>query len=165
MKTILAPIDFSDISDAVVREAEGLARGLNGRLVLLNVIQPALPLATDYLSPAVVQSAVEMTDAAEKSAARKLARIARKVEAEAVPVEAVHEIGDPVTVVLAKAESLPADFVVVGSHGHSALFDLVAGSVAHGVLRKAKCPVIVVPAQKTVAPVKHRSTAKAAAVS
>ena len=40
MKTILAPIDFSGVSDAVVNEAATLARALNGRVVLLTVIQP-----------------------------------------------------------------------------------------------------------------------------
>jgi nucleotide-binding universal stress UspA family protein len=33
----------------------------------------------------------------------------------------------------------------MGSHGHTALYDLLVGSTTHQVLRKAKCPVVIVP--------------------
>jgi nucleotide-binding universal stress UspA family protein len=47
MKTILAPVDFSKISDAVVNEAAALARALDGRVILLTVIQPPV-VVTEY---------------------------------------------------------------------------------------------------------------------
>jgi hypothetical protein len=37
--------------------------------------------------------------------------------------------------------------IVMGSHGHGALFNLLMGTVCNGVLRKARCPVVVVPAR------------------
>ena len=40
MKTILAPVDFSAASEAVLTQAIALARALGGRVVLLTVIQP-----------------------------------------------------------------------------------------------------------------------------
>ena len=43
---------------------------------------------------------------------------------------------------------LKADVVVMGSHGHSALRNVLVGSVTEGVLRKAGCPVLVVPRKK-----------------
>jgi nucleotide-binding universal stress UspA family protein len=53
--------------------------------------------------------------------------------------------GAPVNRILEQAESLPADYVVLGSHGHTAVYELLVGSTAHGVLKSATCPVIVVP--------------------
>ncbi|MBI4621943.1 MAG: universal stress protein [Verrucomicrobia bacterium] len=44
-----------------------------------------------------------------------------------------------------QAEKNAADFIVMGSHGHTALYDLVVGSTTHGVLRRATCPVVIVP--------------------
>jgi hypothetical protein len=35
---------------------------------------------------------------------------------------------------------------VIGSHGHTAFHDLLVGGTASGVLKRATCPVVVVPA-------------------
>jgi len=53
--------------------------------------------------------------------------------------------GAPAPLILAQAESEKADYIVMGSHGHTALYDLVVGSTTHQVLRKARCPVMIVP--------------------
>src|SRR5581483_8929082 len=68
MKTILAPIDFSTASDAVVEEAGALARAFNGRVVLLTVIQPPVIL-NEY--SALMDNLAEITAAGEKHAARQ----------------------------------------------------------------------------------------------
>jgi nucleotide-binding universal stress UspA family protein len=34
---------------------------------------------------------------------------------------------------------------VMGSHGHTAFYDLLVGSTTHAVLKRAKCPVVIVP--------------------
>ncbi len=45
------------------------------------------------------------------------------------------------------AARLGAEYIVLGSHGHGKLYDLLVGSVADGVLRSAKVPVVMVPAR------------------
>jgi nucleotide-binding universal stress UspA family protein len=52
--------------------------------------------------------------------------------------------GDAVDALLDASRS--ADVLVLGSHGHSRLFHAVLGSVAEECVRRAKCPVLVVPA-------------------
>ena len=42
----------------------------------------------------------------------------------------------------------PADTIVIGSHGHGAIYRALLGSVSEGVLRAAKRPVLVVPATR-----------------
>jgi len=37
---------------------------------------------------------------------------------------------------------------VMGSHGHTALYDLLLGSTTHGVLFRAPCPVVIVPPKR-----------------
>ena len=44
-----------------------------------------------------------------------------------------------------QAERLTADYIVIGSHGHTAFYDLLVGSTASGVLKSASCPVVIVP--------------------
>ena len=50
--------------------------------------------------------------------------------------------------ILEEAERLEAEVIIMGSHGHGALYDLIVGSVTEGVLRKAKCPVLVLPSKR-----------------
>jgi nucleotide-binding universal stress UspA family protein len=46
---------------------------------------------------------------------------------------------------LDKVAKHEAGLVVVGSHGHGALYNLLVGSVAEGVIRHSTVPVVVVP--------------------
>ncbi len=43
------------------------------------------------------------------------------------------------------AESVDADVIVIGTHGHSPLTGALLGSVAQGLLHRAPCPVLAVP--------------------
>lgn len=160
MKTILAPLDFSNISDAVVHEAVAIARAVDGRVVLLAVIQPPVVL-TEY---AAMMNLAEITAAGEKNASRQLEMIEEKLRADFVTAESIQVSGAPVAQIVDQAEKCEADYIVMGSHGHTAFYDLLVGSTTHGVLMRAKCPVIIVPAVKAEAPKKLKKARHAAAV-
>ena len=145
MKTILAPIDFSDGSEAVIDEAVALARAGNARVVLLTVIEP--PVITSEYTP-MLDNLPEITAAGEKAAAKNLARIADRLSAKSIPSETKQLNGSPVANIVEQAKKLSADYIVMGSHGHSAVYDLLVGSTTHGVLMRAKCPVVIVPSKK-----------------
>ena len=54
------------------------------------------------------------------------------------------EIGHPAEVIASKATREGFDLVVMGSHGHGALANVVLGSVATKVLARCKVPVLLV---------------------
>lgn len=142
MKTILAPIDFSHVSHSVLKEAVTLAQVLNGRLVLLHVVQPPIIINEyDMMLPDVTRLTVGMG----KAAVRHLARLKKPLERHLPSTVAEYRIGSPVQEILAHAKKAAADYIVIGSHGHTAFYDLLVGSTAGGVLKKACCPVLVVP--------------------
>lgn len=152
MKTILAPIDFSGVSDAVVNEAATLARALNGRVVLLTVIQP--PIITSEYAP-MMENLAEITAAGEKAAAKKLGDIEQKLQKDMIPAETIQVNGAPVAHIVEQAQKLAADYIVMGSHGHTAVYDLLVGSTTHGVLMRAKCPLVIVPPKDAKSAKKH----------
>jgi nucleotide-binding universal stress UspA family protein len=142
VKTILVPVDFSVATPLVVKQAARLAWALSGRVVLFAVIEPPVVIA-EY--GAMLVNIAEIADAGEKAAAKHLARLKDQLERRGVSTRVFHAAGAPVTLIVEKAMAVKADYIVMGSHGHTAFYDLLVGSTTHGVLRRASCPVLVVP--------------------
>src|SRR4051812_13612305 len=63
---------------------------------------------------------------------------------EGVDVDRVLEHGDPGATILAVAERVGADVIVVGSHGKGWLKRVFLGSTSQYVVQHAHCPVLVV---------------------
>ncbi len=141
MKTILVPIDFSPVSTRIVAAGAELARGLGGRIVLLHVVPP--PVLTD--SDFGTQLTSEYTAQASVAADRRLEALRRRLERAEVPVAVRRTAGYPGPAILEAADEVRADFIVLGSHGHGAFYELVVGGTASRVLKRARCPVLVVP--------------------
>ncbi|MEO5959716.1 MAG: universal stress protein [Opitutaceae bacterium] len=146
MKTVLAPIDFSLVSERVIGEATVIARAIGARLVLLHVVQ----------LPAVVGTGVTETELpkgfclqAEKDASIRLADLQRQLRSDGVTAHVIHEVGRPGEKIVAQAERLEADYLVLGSHGHGAFYDLIVGSTTTRVLKEARCIVAIVPPAET----------------
>jgi len=144
MKTILAPVDFSDSSDDVVKAAAELAEVYEGRVVLLHIVQP--PVVTSDFG-AGLENLQEIVVLTEKTAAKNLQRQHAKLTRKGVPVETVLVTGAPIPLILQQADLSKANFIVMGSHGHTALYDLLVGTTTHGVLKGSPCPVVVLPSK------------------
>lgn len=129
----------------MVSEAGVLSKALGARVVLLNVLQP--PAITSEYGP-FMENIGEIVLVAEKSAAKQLARLQEQLAKDEVPADVQQLTGAPVLKILELAAQETADYIVMGSHGHTAFYDLLVGSTTHGVLLKSRCPVIIVPAQK-----------------
>lgn len=146
MPTILTPLDFSPATAQVVTEAAELARALQARLILLHITPPPFIAADDISAAELI---VDLTEIAKKSAVRDLTRWKKILQEDGLTVETLHSVGAPVAQIVQAANDESADYIVLGSHGHGALYDLLVGSTATGVLKKAKCPVMLVaPSQK-----------------
>lgn len=141
MKTILVAIDSSSISEAVVEKAVELAGAAEGRIVLLTVVQP--PVFTNEYAP-LLDNVAELTRAGEKAATERLQAVQKRLPS-GIPSETVQATGAPVAIILEQAVKHNAQYIVMGSHGHTAIYDLLVGSTTHGVLLRSPCPVVIVP--------------------
>lgn len=142
MKTILVPVDFSAVTAEVTRTACQFAKMTDSRLVLLHVIQVPVVIEPYGIG---AEAMVEALTASEKLATKKLRGLVRQCRQQVKTVQTIQETGHPVAVILAKLAELKADYIVIGSHGHGAVYDLLIGGTTQGVLRRAHCPVIIVP--------------------
>jgi nucleotide-binding universal stress UspA family protein len=142
MKTVLAPIDFSSVSESVVREAIALARVYGARVVVLHVVMPPPVVATNFGMVAVSDP---LASDASEDAGQRLRQLQRTLQAEGFTVHAVHVTGEPGQCIVTQAERLDADLVVMGSHGHHALYEFLIGSTTDDALRRLRCPVVLVP--------------------
>lgn len=53
-------------------------------------------------------------------------------------------VGDASAIIARQAAEHGCDYIVMGTHGRSALAEAVLGSVSHHVLQQARCPVLLV---------------------
>ena len=149
MKTILVPVDFSAVTAQVARAACTMARLTGSRLVLLHVLPEVTAFETYGLGSEIIR---ETTLAREGIRGRDLAALARRCAGKVKAVRTLLQTGKAVPVILAQAKKLKVAYIMLGSHGHGAVYDLVTGSVAQGVLRRATCLVFVVPVRPGRAP-------------
>ncbi len=148
MKTILVPVDFSDVTDLVVDQACAMAHALGARLVLLHISEPDPDFVGFEPGPLVVRTAVARDFKAEH---QQVEALKAKASGSGLEILALHMQGPLVEKVLAQAREQGADMIVMGSHGHGSIYELLVGSVTSGVLKDAKCPVLVVPAREVKA--------------
>ena len=89
------------------------------------------------------QSANNLASGIERGARRQLRLWQKRLAERGVTLETRCEQGIPVPIILANAKQHAAQYIAIGSHGHTAFHDLVFGGVASGVVKRGVCPVIV----------------------
>jgi len=151
VKTILAPIDFSPVSQRVIASAVELARRLRARVVLLHAVER--PVFQAGVIPVRARIS-EFTVALEAGARLHLLRVQRDLVKRRTSVETRCVTGAVVPSILAAAQQLRANYLILGSHGHNAGSQRVVGGTAAGVVHRAACPVVIVPVAPRRRPVR-----------
>ena len=140
MKTILVPVDFSDSTPSLVETVKHFATTFGSRVVLLHVSEPEPDFVGFEPGPITVRQTVARDLKVEH---QKLGEL--KASCGLPDVLALHVQGPAIEKILHLAAEQNAGLIAMGSHGHGALYELLVGSVTAGVLKGAKCPVLVVP--------------------
>jgi nucleotide-binding universal stress UspA family protein len=139
LKKILVPIDFSDCAKKALRYAIPLAKEHEAAITLLYVVPTNYAIgeygAIDYAS-----LEAEMRASGDK----QLAQLAVDEVRGQVSTDTLIRTGSPAFEIIDLAKGLPADLIVISTHGHTGLKHVVLGSVAEHVVRRAPCPVLVV---------------------
>ena len=126
---ILVPIDGSGHSKRALQEAIKIAKMTNGSITLLNVQSKTLRAPNQ-----------PNNDAAQNSV---LIDGQRLVQADGIPVDTLLLEGNVVDKIVKTAKEENFDLIVIGARGLSKFEEILMGSVSHGVVEAAPCPVIV----------------------
>lgn len=135
-RTILVPLDGSELGESAIPYAEILARKDSGRIVFLRAVPAALASqgeGTDLVSSQVDEAERYLADIVALGAAAD-------VETERLVLE-----GEPVEAIFQGIDQVAADIVVMSTRGRGGIGRALRGSVADAVLREAVVPVLLVP--------------------
>jgi nucleotide-binding universal stress UspA family protein len=142
---ILVPLDGSDLAEAVLPLAIGLAEGAHAEVVLSHSVAAA---QADVAARVGTYRATEFEDhqvaLAIERARIYLHDVSQRLIRPGVTMHTDVRTGPPADAILACAHAQHADLIVMSTHGRSGLGRWVYGSVADRVLHGATVPILVV---------------------
>ena len=139
---ILVCVDLSDSTEEILKKIEELCQPLNAKVWLLHNAMP---------EPDTLEFKVDPIEARESLAKkfhqqhRRIQEFAERFRKSGVDATALLVHGKTVDTILTGAADLDVDVIVVGSHGHGAMYQLLVGSISEGVLHGSSKPVLVIP--------------------
>ncbi len=144
IETILVPVDFSDVTDRVVNTAKQYANAFGSRIVMLHVCEPEPDFIGYEPGPIVVRD--NIADAMRRDQ-KVLDELKAKHDEPELELKALQIQGPAVEKIVSEVGQQNAGLVVMGSHGHGSIYNLLVGSVTEGVLKNVSCPVLIVPSE------------------
>jgi nucleotide-binding universal stress UspA family protein len=135
---ILCPVDLSDASRKILRQALLVARQHGATLKVIYVLDVGRARSSG-------EAMFEVTPAMRSTLDEDLHwLVAAAMDAEVQTQTAVCE-GPVVPTILHEVRVFQADLIVVGTHGRGGFERMALGSTAEKLVRRAMCPVMVVP--------------------
>lgn len=145
MKNILVATDFSNHANQAIEKAADLAHALGAKLWLLHVAAPEPDFVGYKTGPQSVRDHLAHQLRKEHT---DLQAMAARINGAGAECEALLVQGPTAETIVSEAKRLHVDLVVMGSHGHGALFRAIVGSVCEQVIGLGQCTVMVVPADR-----------------
>lgn len=137
----LVPIDFSDYSKNSLKYAVNFAEKFNSEIILLYVVEPIL-YPTDLTLGQIVLPTVDIDlEARAREELNKLVKLEIKPEQK---VKTLIKSGKPYIEIIETSKEEDVDLIIISTHGHSGIEQVLFGSTTDKVVRKAPCPVLTV---------------------
>lgn len=146
-KIVLA-LDGSDAAEGILPYAEELARKFGASITLVRATTSVAELMSVASAggidvPAVIDP-TPMIESERDDAANYLQPIVDRLRDLGLKAVCEYPEGPAPDAIVDQADKVGADLIAMTSHGHSGLEHVLFGSVAEGVLHRARCPVLVV---------------------
>ncbi|WPO82081.1 universal stress protein [Chryseobacterium sp. JJR-5R] len=142
MVNIVLPVDFGDRTEELVNGAVKFAKQVNGRIFLIHVAPSDIGFAIGDMG---FQYFPEVEENEIREELVQLNVIQQRILADGVDCEHLLKQGIAKDIILEYAQTKNADFIVMGSHGRSGIYDVFVGSLTKGITRDSDIPVLVLP--------------------
>lgn len=138
---IFLPVDGSEYTKRMLSyiAAHDELLGADHRYIVFTAVPAVPPRAASFLDRHTLDQYYE------EQADEVLRPIKRFAEQHRWNVECSHAHGPTVDTIVAAVRDARPDLIVMGTHGQSALANVLLGSVATGVIARCKLPVLLVP--------------------
>ncbi|SFB98347.1 Nucleotide-binding universal stress protein, UspA family [Marinospirillum celere] len=141
-KTLLFATDFSEGASSAVDQALSLAQLTGARLHLYHVITELADKRRRFIPADVIDTFItEITRHAQEDMQAFHDRHFAKAS---FPVTTEVEVGTGYEDILAEADKIKADLIILGTHGRTGIEKVLVGSTAERVVRNSKVPVLTV---------------------
>ena len=137
---VLCPIDFSEVSRRALTYATALARWYDAHLEVLHVV----PAFDEHPQSAQCDGSSGVS-ASRDQVIIEVERVIATAGGTGLASRPLAQEGTAHEMIACRARALPADLLVMGTHGRSGFNRVLLGSVAEKVLRQVSCPVLTVP--------------------
>lgn len=145
MKTIVTLIDFTDVTDKLIKHSRALATAFGSQIILMHIVAPDppvvsygadMPLIPLPTSPEILQ--------ADKT---RLDQLLNSLTQDGFNALALQFNGPVAPTALDEIKQVGADLVIMGSHHHSTFYNFFVGNLTTDILKDAAFPVLVVPSE------------------
>src|SRR5215831_16366520 len=147
IRNVLVPIDFSTISIQTIETAKRLAHRFDASIHLVHVHQRQY--LGDFMGPLMPVAKVRVSF--EQHRRKKLAEELKMVaQAHSLSPDLIHPLegASAFHEICRLAQQIPADLIVMPTHGYTGLRRVLLGSTAERVVRYSPCPVFIVREKK-----------------
>ncbi len=153
-KKVLIALDYDPTAQKVAETGFSMAKAMEAEVVLLHVISDPVYYASTEYSPIMGFSGymemeplvLESIDGLKKASLHFLEKTRQHLGDRTI--QTLVEEGDFAESILATAKSEHADLIVMGSHSHRWLDEIIMGSVTEKVLHNTTRPLFIVPTKK-----------------
>ena len=136
VRNIIVPIDFSKMSVEAIQIARQLARRFGASIHLAHVRQ------SNYTADFVAPPFMTYEQEGEQAALKELKKVASECDVSSATCDVLSG-APPFDEICRLAHTIPADLVVMPTHGRTGLKHVFLGSTAERIVQHSSCPVLV----------------------
>jgi len=155
MKTILIALDYDSTAQKVAAQGFSLAKSMDAHVILLHVISDPVYYSSTEYSPIMGLDTMMDLDPVQLENVDGLKKVAHnflekfKTHFGDKATQTVVKEGDYADCILKTANDKHADIIVMGSHSHRWLEEIVMGSITENVLHHTTLPLFIIPTKKS----------------
>jgi nucleotide-binding universal stress UspA family protein len=147
LEKVLLATDGSEYAGKAISFTARLLENTSCRVALLTVLEePVYPMPQDEITPPleIIPPFEDMREAFLDGAEALLDRDRAPLREAGIEVETKVRFGHPAAEILGELEEGGYEMIILGSHGHGVLGEVLLGSVSYRISHHAKCPVLIV---------------------